>query len=68
MPYMCRGNLEVLDWQLSVEDYAKLSTLPDQQRMVNGAMWLVRKAAGVQGRVGQGGAGWWKKQAQGWAG
>lgn len=37
-----RGNLEVFNWELSAEDYAALSSLPDQQRMVNGAMWLVR--------------------------
>jgi hypothetical protein len=33
--------LDVLDWQLSAEDFAALSALPFQQRMVNGAMWLV---------------------------
>ena len=38
----CRGNLAVLDWELGPADYAALSTLPFQQRMVNGAMWLVR--------------------------
>lgn len=27
-------------WELSAEDYAALSALLDQQRMVNGAMWL----------------------------
>ncbi|KAL4443567.1 hypothetical protein ABPG75_011304 [Micractinium tetrahymenae] len=39
-PARIRGNLRVFDWELSAEDYAALSTLPDQQRMVNGAMWL----------------------------
>ncbi|KAL4858530.1 Aldo-keto reductase family 4 member C10 [Chlorella vulgaris] len=37
---LIRGNLDVLDWELSAADYAALSTLPFQQRMVNGAMWL----------------------------
>jgi hypothetical protein len=41
---LCRGNLDVLDWELSAADYAALSTLPFQQRMVNGAMWLVSAA------------------------
>ena len=35
-----RGNLDVLDWELSQEDYEALSSLRFQQRMVNGAMWL----------------------------
>ncbi|KAI7845264.1 hypothetical protein COHA_001306 [Chlorella ohadii] len=39
-PARIRGNLAVLDWELSPEDYAALSSLPFQQRMVNGAMWL----------------------------
>lgn len=30
----------MLDWELSEADYNALATLPDQQRMVNGAMWL----------------------------
>lgn len=41
---LCSGNLAVLDWELSPQDYAALSSLPFQQRMVNGAMWLVRAA------------------------
>lgn len=32
--------LQVLDWELTEEDMAALSTLPVQQRMVNGATWL----------------------------
>ncbi len=32
--------LQVLDWELPADDYALLSTLSFQQRMVNGAMWL----------------------------
>lgn len=39
-PARIRGNLEVFGWELSAEDYAALSALLDQQRMVNGAMWL----------------------------
>lgn len=31
---------QVLDWELSKDDYQALSMLPFQQRMVNGAMWL----------------------------
>ena len=39
-PARIRGNLAVFDWALGAEDYAALSTLRSQQRMVNGAMWL----------------------------
>jgi alcohol dehydrogenase (NADP+) len=39
-PDRLRGNLDVLDWELSKNDYAKLSSFKFQQRMVNGAMWL----------------------------
>jgi len=35
-----RSNLQVLDWELSPDDYAALSSLACQQRMVNGALWL----------------------------
>ena len=34
------GNLDVLDWELSSQDYGALCSLRLQQRMVNGAMWL----------------------------
>ena len=40
----------MLDWELGPDDYAALSTLPFQQRMVNGAMWLVSVRA--EGRGG----------------
>jgi hypothetical protein len=39
-PDRIRGNLDVLDWELSPQDFTALSTLRFQQRMVNGAMWL----------------------------
>uniref|UniRef100_A0A1D1ZZK1 NADP-dependent oxidoreductase domain-containing protein n=1 Tax=Auxenochlorella protothecoides TaxID=3075 RepID=A0A1D1ZZK1_AUXPR len=39
-PARIAGNLQVLDWELTEEDMAALSTLPVQQRMVNGATWL----------------------------
>jgi diketogulonate reductase-like aldo/keto reductase len=39
-PDRLRGNLDVFDWELSTTEYAKLSSLKFQQRMVNGAMWL----------------------------
>ena len=39
-PARITGNLDVLNWELPAEQYAALSTLRFQQRMVNGAMWL----------------------------
>ncbi|KDD76806.1 aldo-keto reductase, partial [Helicosporidium sp. ATCC 50920] len=39
-PQRISSNLEVLDWCLGEESYRALSSLPVQQRMVNGASWL----------------------------
>jgi len=39
-PQRIKGNLDVLDWELSGEDYNLLSDIRFQQRMVNGGMWL----------------------------
>ena len=39
-PDRIKGNLDVLDWELSAENYNKISTLKFQQRMINGALWL----------------------------
>ena len=39
-PARIAGNLDVLSWELSAEQYSALSSLRFQQRMVNGAMWL----------------------------
>lgn len=39
-PDRIRGNLNVLDWELSEPDYRALTSLRFQQRMVNGALWL----------------------------
>lgn len=39
-PDRIRGNLDVLGWALTQEQYTVLSSLKFQQRMVNGAMWL----------------------------
>jgi alcohol dehydrogenase (NADP+) len=39
-PSRIAGNLDVLDWELSASDYALLSSMAFQMRMVNGGMWL----------------------------
>lgn len=40
-PTRIRGNLQgALGWELAAEQYVALASLPFQQRMVNGAMWL----------------------------
>jgi hypothetical protein len=35
-----QDNAAVFDWELGEEDFRALSTLPTQQRMVDGSMWL----------------------------
>ena len=35
-----KSNLDVLDWELPLEDYVSLSSLARQERMVDGSFWL----------------------------
>ena len=37
---LLQENLDVLSWQLAEEDFAKLSALATQQRMVDGSYWV----------------------------